>query len=307
MNNKILIFGHKNPDTDSICSAISLAKLKELTGVTNILPCRLGDISKETEFVLSKFSLEKPYLISSVEPKTEVILVDHNEAPQSVDGIKEAKIIQVVDHHKFANFETDEPVKINADIVGCSCTIIYELYKQEGVIPPKEIAGIMMSAILSDTLLFKSPTCTEKDIKAVKELSKISGIEDFESYGMEMLIAGTSLSDKTPEEILKLDGKEFEIMGKKVSISQVNTVDMDGVLSKSDELKKAMNEMNSKNNYEFSLLIITDIIKAGSNILAIGNVEPVEKAFNVKLNDNIAWLEGVVSRKKQVVPFLMKN
>lgn len=306
MNKKTLIFGHKNPDSDSICSAISLSKLKELTGNSNTIPCRLGEISKETEFILNRFNVATPELITSVEPKTEVILVDHNEFPQSVDGIESAKIVQVVDHHKFGNFQTDEPVKINADIVGCSCTIIYDLYKQEGVVPPKEIAGLLMSAILSDTLLFKSPTCTEKDIKAVKELSKIAEIENVEEYGMEMLIAGTSLSDKTVEEILNLDGKEFDMNGKKMFISQVNTVDVNGVLAKADELRKVMTELNEKKGYDFSILIITDIVKAGSNLFVVGNSEIVEKAFNITLESNTAWLDGVVSRKKQIVPFLME-
>ena len=187
--------------------------------------------------------------------RKKVVLVDHNEATQSVAGLKDAKIVQVVDHHKFGNFETNEPVKINAETVGCTCTIIYGLYKEAGVVPPKEIAGLMMSAILSDTLLFKSPTCTEKDIQAVKELAVISGIENYEAFGMDMLIAGTSLSDKTPEEILTMDQKEFSMNGIKLVISQVNTVDVKGVLNQQPSLEKAMAETNTKNDYHLSVLI----------------------------------------------------
>lgn len=302
----ILIFGHKNPDTDSICSALSLAKLKKLQG-ENVLACRLGNVSKETEFVLNKFNMEAPTLLTDLNSykKKNVILVDHNETAQSVDGLKEAKIIQVVDHHKFGGFETSEPVTINADVVGCTCTIIFDLYRYAGIVPPKEIAGLMMSAILSDTLLFKSPTCTPRDIAAVKELAKIAEIENYEEYGMEMLIAGTSLSDKTPEEILTMDQKEFTMGDIKLAISQVNTVDVKGVLAQQDSLEKAMAETNSKNGYELSLLVITDIVKAGSILLVTGNPTLVEKAFNLKLENNTAWAEGVVSRKKQVVPFLM--
>lgn len=237
--------------------------------------------------------------------RKKVVLVDHNEFTQSVDGLKDAKIIQVVDHHKFGNFETNEPVKINAEIVGCTSTIVYGLYKEAGIVPPKEIAGLMLSAILSDTLLFKSPTCTEKDIETVKELAKIAEIEDFEAYGMEMLIAGTSLSDKTPMEILTMDQKEFTMNGVKLAISQVNTVDVKGVLDQQQSLEDVMTEINTKNGYELSVLVITDIVKSGSMLLVVGNPSLVEKGFHTTLTNNTAWVDGVVSRKKQVVPFLM--
>ena len=234
-----------------------------------------------------------------------VVLVDHNEDTQSVAGLRDAKIVQVVDHHKFGNFETNEPVKINAETVGCTCTIIFDLYKEAGIVPPKEIAGLMMSAILSDTLLFKSPTCTEKDIAAVKELAVISEMENFESYGMEMLIAGTSLSDKTPEEILTMDQKEFTMNGVKLAISQVNTVDVKGVLDQQEALEKAMSHTNSKHHYQLSVLVISDIVQAGSMLLVVGDPTIVERGFHTTLSNNTAWVDGVVSRKKQVVPFLM--
>ncbi|MGL4308267.1 MAG: putative manganese-dependent inorganic diphosphatase, partial [Cetobacterium sp.] len=238
--------------------------------------------------------------------RKKVILVDHNERTQSVDGLQDARILQVVDHHKFANFETDEPVKINAETVGCTCTIIYNLYREAGLNPRKEIAGLLLSAILSDTLLFKSPTCTEKDVQAAKELALLAGLENFEKYGMDMLIAGTSLGDKTPLEILNMDMKEFSMGGLKVAVAQVNTVDVDGVLAKQEELEIVMNSLSEKNNYNLFLLVITDIVKSGSMALAIGSHPSlVERGFNVKLDNNTAWLEGVVSRKKQIIPFLM--
>lgn len=304
----ILIFGHKSPDTDSICSAIALAELKKHFGI-NAVPCRLGEVSKETQFALNHFGAELPQFLESIENtdsgRTNVILVDHNEKCQTVDGIENAKIIEVVDHHKFA-LVTEEPLKITADTVGCNCTLIYRLFKQAGVIPSKTSAGLMMSAIISDTLLFKSPTCTTEDIQAVKELSKISGEEDFETYGMKLLIEGTSLSDKTPDEIISIDMKEFDMNGT-VAIAQVNTVDIDGVLNMQSALETAMNARNLISGYKLFVLIITDIIKAGSYVLVVGsNSELVEKAFNITLNNNTAWLEGVVSRKKQVVPFMLK-
>ena len=238
--------------------------------------------------------------------RKKVILVDHNEKSQSVDGLQDAKILEVVDHHKFGNFFTDEPLKIKAETVGSTCTIVYDLFKENNIKPSKEIAGLMLSAIISDTLMFKSPTCTKKDMETVAELSKISAIEDYEKYGMDMLIAGTSTSDLSSFEILVADLKEFTMNGLKIAVSQINTVDIDGVLEKQKDLEKTMEENNTNNEYKLSLLLITDIINSGSYALIIGeNKEIVERAFEVKIKNNLVWLEGVVSRKKQVVPFLM--
>lgn len=307
---QIYVFGHKNPDTDSICSAISLCELKKNQGI-DVIPCRLGNISKETQFALNYFKAEAPTLINSIEldengKKREVILVDHNEKFQTVDGIENARIIEIVDHHKFG-LTTDEPLKITADSVGCSCTLVYRLFKQNGIIPSKMAAGLMMSAIISDTLLFKSPTCTPEDVEAVKELSKICGEENFEEYGMKLLIEGTSLSDKTPEEIITIDMKEFEMSTNMVAIAQVNTVDVAGLLNMQKELENAMESMSKKSNYKLFVLVITDIIKAGSYVLVTGDIpELVENAFGVKLENKVAWLEDIVSRKKQVVPFMLE-
>lgn len=237
--------------------------------------------------------------------RKKVILVDHNEKSQSVEGLKDAKILQVVDHHKFGNFETNEPVKIDAEPVGCTSTIVYELYKKSGIIPEKQIAGIMLSAILSDTLMFKSPTSTQKDKLAAKELSEICSIDDLEKFGMKMLIEGTSLSDKTPEEILLMDEKTFVMNGIKLSISQVNTVDVDGMLKQKKSLETIMKGNNENHGYRVSILVITDIIKAGSLLLVVGDSKLVEVGFRKNLIDGTVWIDGIVSRKKQVVPFLM--
>lgn len=240
--------------------------------------------------------------------RKKVILLDHNEKFQSVDGIQDSKIVQVIDHHKFANFETNEPVKINAETVGSTCTIVYDLYKDARIVPDKITAGLLMSAIISDTLLFKSPTCTTKDIEAVMELSKIAEIENYEKFGMDMLIAGTSLDDMSADKILSADIKEFVMSDYKVSISQINTVDTSGVMKRKDEILEEMKKDLSLSGSDLSLLVITDIINSGSSILLYGNhFELVERAFNIKIENNCAWLEGVVSRKKQVVPFLMAS
>lgn len=238
--------------------------------------------------------------------RKKIALLDHNEKAQSVDGISDARIVQVIDHHKFGNFETNEPLRIYAETVGCTCTLVYDLYKEARLIPEKKIAGLMLSAILSDTLLFKSPTCTEKDKKAAKELAEIAGILEYEKYGMELLIAGTSLDDMSAYGILHADTKEFNMNGYNLSIAQVNTVDIEGVLKRKEEIQTEMKKELEKGKHSLSILIITDIVKSGSLALVIGDFqEIVERAFNVKVENHSAWLEGVVSRKKQIVPFLM--
>lgn len=238
--------------------------------------------------------------------RKKVVLVDHNEFSQSVDGLQDAQILQVIDHHKFANFQTNDPVKITAEAVGCSSTIVYSLFKEAGIVPSKEIAGIMLSAIISDTLLFRSPTCTEKDIKTAEELSKIAEIKDIHKYGMEMLIAGTSFDDSTPPEILNLDKKEFNMGGTNMAIAQVNTVDVDGLLKIKSDFESAINKEIKENNYDVFLFVVTDIINSNSTLLAYGKkLNIVELAFNKSLNNNTMVLKGVVSRKKQILPFLM--
>lgn len=221
---KTLVFGHKNPDTDSICSAIVYADLKKALGV-DAEAVRLGEINKETEYVLNYVGIEPPKFIDNVpEDVEQVILVDHNEFQQSVDNIKDKTIVEVIDHHRIANFETPNPLYFRAEPVGCTATILYKLFNENDVAISKENALLLVSAIVSDTLLFKSPTCTEEDKKVAEELAKIAGI-DLETYGLDMLKAGTNLGDKTVEEILSMDAKEFTMSGSKVEIAQVNVVD----------------------------------------------------------------------------------
>ena len=238
--------------------------------------------------------------------RKKVILVDHNEFSQSVNGLNDAQILQVIDHHKFANFQTNDPVKITAEAVGCSSTIVYSLFKEAGVVPPKEIAGIMLSAIISDTLLFRSPTCTEKDELTAKELGKIAEIEDIHKYGMEMLIAGTSFDNNTPPEILNLDKKEFNMGGTSMAVAQVNTVDVEGLLKMKPDFENAINSEIKSKGYDLFMFVITDIINSNSTILTYGEkTNLVELAFNKSLVNNEMLLKGVVSRKKQILPFLM--
>ncbi|QYG90672.1 manganese-dependent inorganic pyrophosphatase [Bacillus atrophaeus] len=301
---KILIFGHQNPDTDTICSAIAYADLKNKLGF-NTEPVRLGQVNEETKYALDYFKKESPRLVETAANEVNgVILVDHNERQQSIKDIEDVQILEVIDHHRIANFETSEPVYYRAEPVGCTATILNKLYKENNVTIDKEIAGLMLSAIISDSLLFKSPTCTEQDVAAAKELAEIAGV-DAEEYGLNMLKAGADLSKKTVEELITLDAKEFNLGGKKVEIAQVNTVDIEDVKKRQPELEAALSKVIAEKNLDLFLLVITDILENDSLALAIGDqTDKVEKAFNVTLENNTALLKGVVSRKKQVVPVL---
>ncbi|WP_270578685.1 manganese-dependent inorganic pyrophosphatase [Caldibacillus thermoamylovorans] len=301
---KILVFGHKNPDTDTICSAIAYAELKKELGY-DAEAVRLGEVNSETQYALDYFKVDTPRLVQKVTEETDkVILVDHNERGQSADDIEGVKVLEVIDHHRIANFETADPLYYRAEPVGCTATIIKKLYKENNVVIPKDIAGLMLSAIISDSLLFKSPTCTEEDIQAAKELAEIANVE-LETYGMAMLKAGADVSSKTAEQLISLDAKPFNIGGNKVIIAQVNTVDPQDVLARQDEVEAAIQSVIDEKELDLFLFVITDILNSNSTALALGtNTALVEKAYNVILENNTALLEGVVSRKKQVVPVL---
>ncbi|WP_141432357.1 manganese-dependent inorganic pyrophosphatase [Bacillus sp. 03113] len=301
---KVLIFGHKNPDTDTICSAIAYADLKTKLGM-NAEPVRLGDINGETEHALNYFQTEAPRYIEEVASEVnQVILVDHNERQQSANDIDKVTVLEVIDHHRIANFETSDPLYYRAEPVGCTATILNKLYKENNIKIEKKIAGLMLSAIISDSLLFKSPTCTDQDVAAAQELAKIAEV-DANQYGLEMLKAGADLSDKTIEQLISIDAKEFQMGSNKVEIAQVNAVDTNDVLARQEELEAALTKVIAEKELDLFLLVVTDILNNDSVALSLGSkASVVEKAYNVTLNNNTALLKGVVSRKKQIVPIL---
>ncbi|WP_018933984.1 manganese-dependent inorganic pyrophosphatase [Gracilibacillus lacisalsi] len=299
-----LIFGHKNPDTDTICSAIAYAELKQALG-EDVEAARLGEVNNETQYALDYFKQTAPRMVENVSDEVDqVILVDHNERQQSADDIDRVQVLEVIDHHRIANFETKDPVYYRAEPVGCTATILNKLYKEHGVELKKETAGLMLSAIISDSLLFKSPTCTDQDIEAAKELAEIAGV-DAEKYGLEMLKAGADLSDKSAEELISMDAKEFDMNGNKVEIAQVNTVEVNDVLALRDKIEPAIEKTVADKDLKLFVFVITDILNNDSVVLAVGEAEEkVAEAFGVTLENKTATLKGVVSRKKQVVPNL---
>lgn len=294
----LLVFGHKNPDTDSICSSISLAYLKNQLG-EEATAYALGEVRKEAQYALNHFNVEAPQILN-IDDLTDknVVLVDHNEYAQSADGIENANIVEIIDHHKIGGITTDVPISFRVMPVGCTCTIVYNMFKENNVEVPKHIAGLLLSAILSDTLLFKSPTTTEKDKLACEELSKIADV-DMESYAMDMFKAGTSLDEYSIEEIVNMDFKEFDMSGKRVGIGQVFTLDIDSIFAKKDEFLSYINSTD----YDMLVLAITDIIKEGSYLIYKAEDKVISEAFNVEAHQGV-FAEGVVSRKKQLVPNL---
>ncbi|MEK3921591.1 manganese-dependent inorganic pyrophosphatase [Paenibacillus sp. FSL K6-2393] len=301
---KALIFGHKNPDTDTICSAIAYADLKTKLG-QDVEAVRLGEVNGETQFALDQFKIAAPRLIKTAANEVnKVILVDHNERQQSVSDIEEVTVVEVIDHHRIANFETSGPLYFRAEPVGCTATILNKMYKENDIEVSAPIAGLMLSAIISDSLLFKSPTCTEQDVAAARELAAIAGV-DADSYGLDMLKAGADLSQKTIAELISLDAKEFVMGQSKVEIAQVNAVDVNDVLVKQPELAAAIEAIISSKGLDLFVFVVTDILNNDSVALAYGtSTKAVEKAYNVTLSDSRAILKGVVSRKSQIVPVL---
>lgn len=301
-----LIFGHKNPDTDSICSSLVMEKFDKNLGF-DVEAVRIGNINKETEYVLNYLGIQSPRLIAEVNEGQPVVLVDHNEFSQSINGIENAKIEAVIDHHRIANFQTNEPLYYRAEPVGCTATILYKKFKEENMNIEKREAILMLSSIISDTLLFKSPTCTKEDITVCENLASIAQI-DINSYGMDMLKAGTDLSDFTAEQLINIDSKEFESGDFKFQIAQVNTACIDDVLQNKSQLETVIKDFVNTNNLNLFVFLITDIINSNSQAIVLGNnTDSFEKAFNTKLENNMAFLEGVVSRKKQVAPVILDN
>ena len=300
---KVFVTGHKNPDTDSICSALSYAALKQAQGV-DAVAVRLGEVGKEAQYALDYFQVEAPELIASVEEKQAVMLVDHNEPAQSVDGLDKAELLEIVDHHRLGGLNTASPIFVHIEPVGCTATIITKMFDCQKVELPKKIAGLLLSAIVSDTVLFKSPTCTEQDKAAAEKLAVIAGV-NLKEYGMAMLKAGADLGDLTPAQIAKTDSKPFSFGQYKAIVAQISVMDTADILAKKAELVAAMQELCQNEGYDMSLLMVTDIMEESTELVFVGEPKQlIADAFGKDASGDSIYLPGVMSRKKQIVPQL---
>jgi len=298
----LTVIGHMNPDTDSIVSAIAVADLLTKRGM-NAQPAAQAKPAPDTEFVLQKFGLSAPAVIDNVAGK-KLWLVDYSDIAQAPKGMDEAEILGIVDHHKLGDVTTPNPLEIWTWPVGCTGTVIKAMYDFYGIEIPKGIAGGLMCAILSDTVMYKSPTCTEPDKKAVDALAKIAGVDDVMTLGMEMFKVKSAVEGASMRDLVFRDYKDFDMGGKKVGIGQLEVVDLSILDPVKDGLYAEIGKLKGEGGGRHSVfLLLTDIMKEGSEMLMVSD-DPgvVEKAFGKKPEGRSIWLDGVMSRKKQVVP-----
>ncbi len=302
---QIFVISHKSPDLDSSIAAISYAYLKnQIDNDNEYIPACAGKLNKETEYVLKKFNLDKPRILSNIANKN-VILVDHNESSQIQDGWKQTNIIEVIDHHKI-NFELDSPIQFETRDWGSTCSIIQSKFKEHNIEIPKNTSRAMLAAILVDTVITKSPTCTKIDKEIINELAKVNKI-NWKKFGLEIFKVRSSVSKYSAVDIIKNDFKDFNFGGNKFGIGQIETVDLSELKPREEELINEMKKIKKEQNYHSIILFLTDIINEGSRFLVVSdNNGKIENALEKKLENNKVYLKGVMSRKKQVVPMLMK-
>jgi manganese-dependent inorganic pyrophosphatase len=300
----VYVIGHKSPDTDSVTAAIAYAELMKAKG-EDYIPVMSGKLNPETEVVLKQFGFAAPEIMTDATGK-KVALVDHSDLAQAPDNLSAGEVVAVVDHHKIGDVTTNQPIFFCNMPVGCTCTVLKVLYDLEGVAVAPKVAGIMLSAILSDTVNFKSPTCTPADKKAVAELAAIAGIKDTDAIFMEMLKAKSAVAGVPAMELLHRDYKDFDMKGKKVGVGQLELATLDQVADMREALLAAMKEQKGSERHSV-LLMLTDVVKEGTDLVVLSD-DPalIEGAFGAKLSGNSMWIDGMMSRKKQTVPNLQK-
>jgi manganese-dependent inorganic pyrophosphatase len=300
----VYVFGHKSPDTDSVTAAIAYAELMKAKG-EDYIPVMQGTANPETAIVLERFGVAMPEMMTDAAGK-QVALVDHSDLIQAPDNLSDGELVAVVDHHKIGDVTTNSPIFFCSMPVGCTGTVLKVLYDLDGVAVDPKVAGLMLAAILSDTVNFKSPTCTDADKKAVAELATIAGVTDTDSLFMDMLKAKSAVAGVPAMDLLNRDYKDFDMNGKKVGVGQLELAALDQVADMRGDLMKAMEEMKADGRHSI-LLMLTDVMKEGTDLVVLSDdPELVEKAFDAKLADNTMWLDGMMSRKKQTVPNLQK-
>jgi len=301
----VSVVGHSNPDTDSVISAIAFANFLKATG-TDAKACMqiaAENLNPESKVVLEKFGLAAPEEITDAAGK-DVALVDFSDIAQAPANIGDANIVAVVDHHKIGDIVTSSPIFFYAKPVGCTGTVLLEMYKSNNIVVPKDIAGGMLCAILSDTVNFKSPTCTDADKAAVAELLQIAGVTDQDALFMEMLKAKSSVAGVPARDLIFRDYKDFDMNGKKIGIGQIELASLDQVADIRDALFNAVGEVKAEGRHSV-LFMLTDVVKEGTDLMVVSD-DPaiIEGAFKGKIEGQSMWVDGMMSRKKQVVPSL---
>lgn len=303
----ISVVGHANPDTDSVTSAIAYATLLNAQGMEAkaCMQIAAADLNPESTTVLKRFGLAAPELIDDAAGK-QVALVDFSDLAQGPANLASAELVAVVDHHKIGDVTTNTPILFRAEPVGCTGTVLNKMFKEAGVAIPQDVAGGMLAAILSDTVNFKSPTCTEDDKLAVNDLKVIAGVTDTEELFMEMLKAKSAVDGVPAKDLLFRDYKDFDMKGNKVGVGQLELATLDQVANIREELVKAMEVVKADGRHTV-LLMLTDVVKEGTDLVVLSDdAALIEKAFDTKLSGNSMWIPGMMSRKKQTVPNLQK-
>lgn len=299
------VFGHTNPDTDAITSAIVYADLLSSLQIP-ATAYRLGEPNNETLFVLEKANAILPELLPALDKDTSVALVDHNESTQSVPYLSDLKVQYLIDHHKLGDLTTMSPAYLRFEPVGCTATILYKLYAEHNKTPSSSIALLMLSAILSDTLHFRSPTTTEEDKKAAEELSRLAGVEDMTAYALDMFAAKSDLGDTPAEQLLKMDYKVFSLGQERWGVGVIETTNPAYVFGRKAELLNVMASTKEQDGLHGILLSVVDILAETNQTFVISEreAEVLMGAFESATVDNIADLGNRISRKKQIVPAL---
>ncbi len=301
----IYVTGHKNPDTDSVTAAIAYAELMKAQG-EDAIPSMQGEMNPETVTVLERFGVAAPEIMTDATGK-QIALVDHSDLNQAPDNLSADSVVAIVDHHKIGDVTTNQPIFCCVQPVGCTGTVLKQLYDIAGVAVDTKVAGLMLAAILSDTVNFKSPTCTDADKKAVAELKEIAGVTDTDELFMAMLKAKSSVAGVPARDLLNRDYKDFDMNGNKVGCGQLELATLDQVAAIRDDLLAAMKEQKAEGGHHTILLMLTDVVKEGTDLVVVSD-DPsiVEGAFDSKLDGTSMWIPGMMSRKKQTVPNMQK-
>jgi manganese-dependent inorganic pyrophosphatase len=299
---KVLVFGHKNPDNDAIMSAVLLSQLANAVDPANeYVACRLGGLPGESAALLAKHGIAEPQLVERIEPadeKQKVILTDHNELGQTVDGIENAEIVAVVDHHRIADVSTAQPIAFINLPWGSTCTVIAKLFAAAGVELTDAQAELLLAAMMTDTVMLKSPTATDVDRAVAAQLGERLGVDPV-AFGASVF-KSRGADGFTPAQMVSRDIKKFEIGGQAVYIGQYETVNKEPVLEQAAELRAAMEDYRLANGGDSLVLLVTDIIEEGSQVFVTGDVAVAEKGLGITACDEGVWMPGVLSRKKQV-------